>query len=61
MMRRVTRRAAFSACVLALACAVSVAGQRAPAATASAATLSGRIDAILARPAFRHAMFGIEF
>src|SRR5215831_329432 len=25
------------------------------------ATLSGRIDAILARPEFKHAMFGIEF
>jgi PBP4 family serine-type D-alanyl-D-alanine carboxypeptidase len=61
MMRRVTRRAAFSACVLALACAVAVAGQSAPAATTPATTLSGRIDAILARPAFRHAMFGIEF
>src|SRR5262249_38109153 len=53
MMRRVKRYAGFSV-VLALACAVSVAGQ-------SAATLSARIDAILARPAFRPAMFGIEF
>jgi len=60
-MTRVKRHASFAAAVLVLACTVSAVGQNPPAPTSSAATLSARIDAILARPAFRHATFGIEF
>jgi len=54
-----THRSVFAAATLMLACAVCTVGQTAPAIATSAATLSERIEAILSRPAFRHAMFGI--